>query len=165
MVKIAQKPFLATHSCARDIYDNYRNLTKRQMFLLAQRGGVMGLNGCKLIAGSKEGNHLEMLCKHAAYEADILGAEHVGFGFDLCDSYDRGVYIRKQLKDKTGSSWQIEQLEKTAEKELEAMDCFKNHSQIILLTAAFLQSGMSKEDVIQIMGGSMIKYFEKVLPQ
>ncbi len=165
VVKIATKPFLATHSCARDIYDNYRNLTKRQMLLLAQSGGVMGLNGCKLIAGSKEGNHLEMLCKHAKYETDILGAEHVGFGFDLCDSYDRGVYIRELLKGKKGSYWQIEQLEKVAKKELEAMDCFENHSQVILLTAALLQNGMAKENVVQIMGGSLIKYFEKVLPK
>ncbi len=165
VVNVAKKPFLATHSCARDIYDNYRNLTKKQMLLLAQSGGVMGLNGCKLIAGSKEGNHLEMLYKHTKYEADILGAEHVGFGFDLCDSYDRAVYIREHLKGKKENPEQIEQLEKAAEKELEAMDCFNNHSQIILLTAALLQNGITKEKVIQIMGGSLMKYFEKVLPK
>ncbi|MBQ7833328.1 MAG: membrane dipeptidase, partial [Lachnospiraceae bacterium] len=60
---LTEKPFLATHSCARAVYDNYRNLTEEQIDTIAKKGGVIGLNGCKLIAGSLSGNHLEMLCK------------------------------------------------------------------------------------------------------
>lgn len=165
VVRLAEKPFLATHSCAREVYRNYRNLTKEQMFLLAEKGGVMGLNGCKLILGSKAGNHLQMLCEHAAFEAEVIGASHVGFGFDLCDSYDRAVYIRQKLQDKKKAKEKIKALEYEAFKALEPMDCFCDHSQIPLLTAALLQSGMKEDAVIQIMGGSMIDYFEKVLPQ
>lgn len=40
----------------------------------------MGMNGCKYIAGSLEGNHIEMLCRHIEYEVEKIGPEHVGFG-------------------------------------------------------------------------------------
>ncbi len=164
VVALSQKPFLATHSCARAVYNNYRNLTGKQMLLLAQKGGVMGLNGCKLITGSMKGNHLQMLCEHAEFEEKMIGAGHVGFGFDLCDSYDRGVYIRQSIQGKEKTQKAIQELEYRAKKELEPMDCFENHSQIVLLTAALLQRGMTEEKIIQMMGGSMLRYFEEILP-
>ena len=123
IVSITESPFLATHSCSKTVYDNYRNLTDEQMGKLAVKGGVMGINGCRLITGSQSGNHLEMRCRHAEYEVPKIGAEHVGFGFDLCDSYDRSEF---KLRSK-------------AEKELQlpkSADCFLHHGQIPLFTAA-----------------------------
>ncbi len=164
VVRLARRPFWATHSCAKDIWDNYRNLTRQQMKELADMGGVVGLNGCKLITGAKEGNHLQMLCAHAEYETELIGAMHVGFGFDLCDSYDRGAFISQQLQGEKKTPEQIARLEKRAKTELERMDCFENHSQIICLTAALLQRGMKTEDMIMIMGGSVLQYLEQILP-
>lgn len=151
VVEIANRPLIATHSCARSIYDNYRNLTDEQMQKLAKKGGIMGLNGCKLIAGSKKGNHLEMLCRHAEYELDKLGSAGVCFGFDLCDSYDKAYYELRKMQGFT-------------EKEPEAMDCFCDYSQIPLLTAALLQRGMEENRVIGIMGRNLLDYLEKILP-
>lgn len=145
----ARKPFCATHSCARAVYDNYRNLTDAQMEYLASRGGVMGLNGCKYIAGSLSGNHLEMLCRHAEYEVEKAGIEHVGFGFDLCDSYDEAD---RALKNRE------------TDKKPELCDCLLNHGQIPLLTAALLQRGMDEKTAAGIMGGSFLRFFASVLP-
>ena len=79
--RLAEHSFIATHSGSRKVYDNYRNLTDTQMLALAKGGGIMGMNGCKYIAGSLEGNHIEMLCRHIEYEVEKIGPEHVGFGF------------------------------------------------------------------------------------
>lgn len=149
---LTKKPFLATHSCARAVYDNYRNLTDSQMKRLSGKGGIIGLNGCRFIAGSKGGNHLEMLCRHAEYEVEKVGAEHVGFGFDLCDSYDRAFYVLQKEKDAN--------LPPPKE-----ADCLLNHGQIPLLTAALLQRGMKEKDVIAIMGGSFLACFKEILPE
>lgn len=83
----------------------------------------MGVNGCKYIAGSKAGNHLEMLCRHIEYEVEKIGAEHVGYGFDLCDSYD---FARAELKGQTMP---------------ERDDCLLHHGQIPLLSAALCREG------------------------
>lgn len=152
IVSITESPFLATHSCSKTVYDNYRNLTDEQMGKLAAKGGVMGINGCRLITGSQSGNHLEMLCRHAEYEVQKIGAEHVGFGFDLCDSYDRAEFKLRSKEDKEL------QLPKSA-------DCFLHHGQIPLFTAALLQRGMSKEDVVMIMGGNFLRYLQEILPE
>ena len=147
----AEKPFCATHSCARSVYDNYRNLTDEQLTYLASQGGVVGLNGCKYITGSLTGNHLEMLCRHLEYEVEKVGSIHTGFGFDLCDSYGDA---RRRLQRQQGR----ELLEEERE------DCLVSHGQIPLLTAALLQRGMEEKKVIHAMGKSFVRYFEKVLP-
>lgn len=140
--KVAKKPFCATHSCAKKVYENYRNLTDEQMAYLAKQGGVMGLNGCKYIAGSLSGNHLEMLCKHAEYEIEKTGKGHVGFGFDLCDSYDEAQFRL------SGDGFPPEKA-----------DCFLHHGQIALLTAALLQRGMEEDTVKGIIGNNFLEYF------
>ena len=142
---IAEKSFIATHSGSRKIYDNYRNLTDEQMKALAAQGGVMGMNGCKYIAGSAAGNHLEMLCRHIEYEVEKIGAAHVGYGFDLCDSYD---FAKAALSGKEPG---------------ERNDCLFNHGQVPLLSGALLQRGMSSENVRSVIGGSFIKFFRESL--
>jgi membrane dipeptidase len=151
--QVASKPFCATHSCAKPVYDNYRNLTDEQMEALAEQGGVMGLNGCKYIAGSLSGNHLEMLCRHAEYEVGKAGAAGVGFGFDLCDSYTEA---ERQLAQKLSGSAKGKAL---PEKE----DCFLSHAQIPLLTAALLERGMEEDTLKGILGGNFFRYFESTL--
>lgn len=160
--KIAKRPFCATHSCAKAVYDNYRNLTDEQMRYLAGQGGVMGLNGCKYIAGSLSGNHLEMLCRHAEYELEKAGKMCVGFGFDLCDSYDEAEYklACEDLKERKVKS----EGKLPAKKMPEKADCFLHHGQIPLLTAALLQRGMDEETATGILGGNFIRFFEDVLP-
>ena len=142
---ITERSFIATHSGSRKIYDNYRNLTDEQMEALAAQGGVMGMNGCKYIAGSFTGNHLEMLCRHIAYEVEKIGASHVGYGFDLCDSYDSA---KAALSGNQPG---------------ERNDCLLSHDQVPLLSGALLQRGMSIEDVKSVMGGSFINFFRQSL--
>lgn len=143
--QVAQRPFIATHSGSRRVFDNYRNLTDGQMDALAGQGGIMGVNGCKYIAGSTEGNHLEMLCRHIEYEVARIGAEHVGYGFDLCDSYDRA---RAALRGQVLSGQD---------------DCLLHHGQIPLLTAALLQRGMGEQELKCIIGGNFVDYLKKVV--
>ncbi len=144
--RIAQRPFIATHSGSRQIYDSYRNLTEEQLCALGKQGGIMGVNGCKYIAGSQEGNHLEMLCRHMEHEAEKIGPEHVGYGFDLCDSYDRA---RAALK---------------GEQCMGRDDCLLGHGQIPFVTAALLQRGMGEKEVEGIIGGNFTRYFKRMLP-
>lgn len=145
LCKIAERPFIATHSNSRKVFDSFRNMTDEQMRRLAARGGIMGVNGCRCIAGSLGGNHLEMLCRHIEYEAEIMGAEHVGYGFDLCDSYDEArAALRGEKCERNG-------------------DCLLNHGQVPLVTAALLQRGMDEESLKKIIGGNFLGYFKEMI--
>lgn len=145
LFSIAERPFIATHSGSRAVFENYRNMTDAQMEKLAEQGGIMGVNGCKYIAGSLSGNHLEMLCRHLEYEAERIGAEHIGYGFDLCDSYTRARTVERGMPE--------------AERE----DCLTDHGQVPLVTAALLQRDMKKEDVMRVVGSNFMEYFRNFL--
>ena len=84
-------PIVATHSNARAIASNNRNLTDAQMAEIARRGGLAGLNGCSIIASeTKEGASQEKLIEHLDHMIDVMGEDHVGFGFDFCDQFLTG---------------------------------------------------------------------------
>ncbi len=143
--RIAKKPFAATHSNSRSVHVHYRNLTDRQMEILAERGGVIGLNGCDSIVGCTGGEDpLEMLCRHVEHEIQTVGIEHVGLGLDFCDSYTEA--------------------EPGFARMIRPADCLGNHSRAPELTAALLQRGMSREDAEKFIGGNWISFFRKVLP-
>lgn len=151
---LASRPFLATHSNSRRILDNYRNLTDQQMKELAVRGGTVGLNGCSwLVSETPEEESadenglycLEKLCSHAEHMIDVMGAEHVGYGFDFCDSYTAAEH-------RTAGHPHYD-------------DCLLNHSQVPLLTAALLQRGMKEETAKGLMGGNFLRYFLEMLPK
>jgi len=145
ILNAAKRPFIATHSNSRTVYFSYRNMTDKQIKNLARQGGIMGLNGCRYLVGNPNGeNALEWMCRHVEYEVSLIGAEHVGYGFDFCDAYDNA---------KPRVSW-IENHN----------DCLADHSQVPVLTAALLQRGMKEEDMKKIIGGNFIEYFRKMLP-
>ena len=74
-----------------------------------------------------------------------MGPEHVGYGFDVCDSYTAA--------------------ERMAEGQPHYVDCLLNHGNVPLLTSALLQRGMDKEAVRKIVGENVVQYFRKMLPK
>ena len=115
------------------------------MEILAERGGVIGLNGCDSIVGCTGGEDpLEMLCRHVEHEIQTVGIEYVGLGLDFCDSYTEA--------------------EPGFARTIRPADCLGNHSRAPELTAALLQRGMSREDAEKFIGGNWISFFRKVLP-
>lgn len=144
--RIAEKPFIATHSNSQQVFFNYRNLSDAQMQKLADQGGMMGLNGCDCIVGCVGGEEpLEMMCRHVEYEVSMIGVERVGYGLDFCDSYTEAEpkFVYKESHN----------------------DCLVDHSHVPELTAALLQRGMPAADVRKIIGENFINYFRSVLPE
>lgn len=144
LFQVTASPLAATHSNSRSVHFNYRNLTDEQLRKLASRGGVMGLNGCDCIVGSSCGEaSLEMLCRHVEYEVALAGIDHVGYGFDFCDSYT-------EAEPRLPGAWN-------------RADCLGDHSHVPELTAALLQRGMREEDAVKIIGGNWVRYFKEML--
>lgn len=136
-------PYIATHSNAYDVFPNYRNLTCPQMKALAQQGGIMGFNACKYIVGCKNPeDYLNQMCEHIEYVVRTIGDHHVGFGFDLCDSYTSGKYQNPDI---------------------EPEDCLNNYKEALLLTARLLERGMTEQTVLRIISLNWLEYFEKMM--
>ncbi len=144
LVKHTTKPFIASHSNARKVHRNYRNLTDNQIQLLATRGGVMGLNAYKDIVGAEPYNNpIGKMCEHIRHVTHLVGEDHMGYGLDLCDSYE---LAKPRL-----------------EFNIERNDCLRNHSDLVFVTAELLREGFTEEMVKKVIGQNFVNYFMKVL--
>ena len=144
VVKFTNKPFIASHSNSRTLHGRMRNLTDEQIKTIADRNGVIGINAYKSIAGVREGeNPINRLADHIEYMVNLVGAKHVGYGFDLCNSF-----YNSELKYKF---------------EPHNSDSLESHAEAVLLTEELLRRGISKEDCKLIIGGNFYKIFSDIL--
>ena len=89
VLKYTRKPFVASHSNARTVCRNVRNMTDDMIRRLAERGGVIGLNFCEDFLTDvseeerKKENVLEALVQHAKHIINVGGVECLGLGSDF----------------------------------------------------------------------------------
>lgn len=86
LLRAANGPVVATHSNARALCNQARNLTDDQLKELAMTGGIAGLNSFNEFVHPEEDKQtVENLVKHLIHMVDIMGIDHVGFGFDFSE--------------------------------------------------------------------------------
>ena len=91
VMKTAEGPVVASHSNCRALCDVRRNLTDDQLRAIRDSGGVVGLNvHHAFVHADREKQTAEMLARHAAHMAEVMGVEHVACGFDFCEYFGPG---------------------------------------------------------------------------
>jgi membrane dipeptidase len=88
----ATRPFVISHANARKLLDTPRNATDEMIKAVAASGGVIGLCAAPFFLARDKPATLEMLIDHAAYMADLVGAQHIGIGLDFADE-DEEDYV------------------------------------------------------------------------
>lgn len=95
VLEVTKKPFVASHSDARAVCPNVRNMTDDMIRKLAERGGVMGLNYCadfleEVPAGEKNPGTVAAIVRHARHIVDVGGIQVLGLGsdFDGIDTHE-----------------------------------------------------------------------------
>lgn len=83
-----KKPFVASHSNARAVCGNVRNLTDEMIRALGERGGVTGLNFCadfleSAPVGAKNAGTIEAVVRHAKHIVNVGGIDCLGLGSDF----------------------------------------------------------------------------------
>jgi len=91
VIKLTRAPVIASHSNCRKLCDVRRNLTDDQLRAIRDTGGVVGVNvHHAFVHAEPEKQTVEMLARHAAHMADVMGIEHVACGFDFCEFFGPG---------------------------------------------------------------------------
>ncbi|MDR1801531.1 MAG: dipeptidase [Lachnospiraceae bacterium] len=144
ILSIATKPLIASHSNARSLCAVPRNLTDEQIKLVAQTGGVIGLNAfAEFISPEKEKRDLEHFIDHADYMKALVGNEHLAFGFDFID----------YLGDNTLDSFVQDTSASGLTKDLESISCGKK------VIEAFKKRGYTDEEMEGIGWKNYIELF------
>ncbi len=91
LVDCTRAPLVASHSDCRALCGHRRNLTDDQLRVLAQTGGVVGLNFYPPFLGGAGG--FDALRAHLEHLLALCGERHVCMGGDLdgCDVLARGI--------------------------------------------------------------------------
>lgn len=123
VLRVARKPFVASHSNARSLCPNARNMSDDMIRALAEKGGVMGLNFCadfllQLPAGVPNPGTVQSIAEHACHIVNTGGVECLGLGtdFDGIDTHadvpDAGCMDRlfEQLKRSGFTESQIDRI-------------------------------------------------------
>lgn len=88
VLETTKKPFVASHSNAREICPCVRNMTDDMIRRLSERGGVMGLNFCadfleEKPIGEKNPGTIAAVVRHAKHIVSAGGIEVLGLGSDF----------------------------------------------------------------------------------
>ena len=98
LLEHSKKPFVASHSNARSICNHVRNMDDEMIKLLANKGGVMGINFCAAFISPATNGHvfgtISDTIEHIKYIRNIAGIDCIGLGSD----YD-GIPGNIEMKD------------------------------------------------------------------
>jgi membrane dipeptidase len=138
-------PIMASHSNCRSIATTMRNLSDHLIQKLATHGGVIGMNVQSTLVGNPDEKCLDEkdLADHVVHIRNLVGVEHVGFGFDFCDELDMRDF------SKPGPHREY--------------DCIKGYNRCIDFTAELLSRGYSEEELVKIIGGNFLSFLEKTI--
>lgn len=81
--KHSKRPFLATHSNSRKVCDHSRNLTDEMVKMLANKGGMTGINFADAFLQKDGPSTIDAMIKHIRHLINVGGLEVVGLGTDL----------------------------------------------------------------------------------
>ena len=87
-------PFIASHSNAREITAHTRNLPDNLIKLIANKGGVIGLNFAQSFLGTSPISRIEDIVKHGLYLINKGGEDVVALGTDF-----DGIKPNTEIKD------------------------------------------------------------------
>lgn len=99
VVKYSTKPFVASHSNARSVCGVARNLTDEMIRLLAEKGGVTGLNYCSSFIDDNDTGYTSIasMVEHVRHIAKVGGIDCIGLGSDF-----DGIGSTLEIKDCSG---------------------------------------------------------------
>lgn len=134
VAELSKKPFVASHSNCRALSPATRNLTDEMIRILAEKGGVAGLNfePAFLNADIKDPvSRVERMCGHVLHLIDVGGIECVGIGTDF---------------DGIGGEFEI-------------ADCTRMH----LLFEALHRRGLSEDAIEKIAFGNVARVIRETM--
>jgi membrane dipeptidase len=157
-VELATRPCV-THANAYAVTPNDRNKKDEVLKIVAQKGGVIGLNALPRTVKANDPALADMML-HLDYLTQVMGAEHVGLGLDYVEGFKKaGVVLPQSVRNRTlrpdifGSVDDF--LHQSYPKDLEDIRKLPN------LTAAMAARGYDEAKMKWVLGESWLRAIEK----
>lgn len=143
VIDIATQPIIASHSNCRSLANTMRNLTDEQIMAIGQNGGVIGMNSVNLFTKTdKKEVGVADLVDHVDHIVDLVGINHVGLGFDICNSFKNYLQMKEAIP---------------------AQDIIKDHSEIDYFTGELITRGYKDEEILAVLGGNFSRVYTEII--
>lgn len=83
IVKISNRPIVASHSCAYNLCHHPRNLNDKQIKQIAKMDGIIGITFCKSFLTENNEANVNDVIRHIKYIKELVGIDYVGIGSDF----------------------------------------------------------------------------------
>lgn len=145
VLELSTAPVIASHSNVRTIASHKRNLSDELITLIANSGGVIGMNAYPtFVCNDAKQADIDELIEHIIYIKQLVGIEYVALGFDFMD------YLADDALESfiEGSPY---------------MEELKNQSHIQILLDRLSQRGFTDREVEMIAYANAARVIESVL--
>ena len=163
VIEYSDKPVICSHSNSRVVCNNPRNITDETAIAIANKGGVVGVNGSPFFLSiEKRQMTIDDFINHIDHYAEVIGIDHIGIGIDYWWGQEGVVSKEEQKKiyqDLIDSGvWGKEAYPYAPTKWPEGMQL---PSGLPNLTKGLLKRGYSEKDINKIYGLNFMRVFKE----
>lgn len=145
------KPDVFSHANAKAVYEHPRNLSDTQIRMVAQKGGLVGVNAFPGFINDKAAPTIDDLIRHLDHMVDLVGIDHVALGVDFF--HDSGWLPNIEL-----GNWTIEDWPRPP------WNYPLDGANTIDFVRALLGRGYTPDDVEKVMGANFMRVLGAVWP-
>ena len=147
-------PVVFTHSNPFSLCPNRRNVPDELLKAVAERGGVIGINGhpaiCAMASRLDRQPTFEDYIDVIEYTIDLVGIDHVGLGPDLFDGFTPWQAFRWDRRyDELDNPWGV-------------TDGLGVETDLLKVAPVLLKRGYSESDIQKILGLNFLRVFGAV---
>ena len=152
-IEVSRAPFIFSHSNAFGVFPHYRNIRDDQIEACAATDGVVGVNGVGAFLSDTGDVSAETIFRHVDYLAELVGARHVGLGFDFITHIERFAAIARKTTDQWPSN----------DGKPVRFDNFAPPEIVSPVAELMCRHRYSDEDVRGVLGGNFLRVFTNVV--
>lgn len=159
-IELSERPIAITHANPAFWHPALRNKSDDVLRQLGQSGGMLGFSLYPHHLAGGSDCRLQDFCDMIARAAELMGVERIGFGSDLvqdqpdevvewmrCGRWTKRIDYGEGSKDAPGFPRQP--------------DWFRDNRDWPGVEKGLRKAGFSEEDVVRIMGGNWLAFYEK----
>jgi membrane dipeptidase len=154
----SEQPVVFSHSNARTVRNNPRNITDEQIRACARTGGVVGIATFADFVGDTAGRRpqLEEYFRHIDHVAQLVGVDHVGLGTDIFADPTHGTWWNSNTR------MRYPEICGGMTYETHGLPGFEEHTQFPAVAAAMRKHGYAESDIVKIVGENWMRVFRTV---